>query len=167
MNSRLQVAFVVASILLTGLASHSQANDESAQEFRVAWEVHSAASPVAPDQQARMDRVDRLVVLERKRGVVYAPRQTRPEVGAGQIVVTVEDAAGNEKGRSIVPDPRILRAEIPDETGQLQGVELVRPNAEFLVTLPDDPSIRVLRIYEPRWNGSEFQLDLVGTMELD
>ena len=155
------------SVLLAGLASHAQPTAENAQEIRVSWQIDTAPAPGAPDRMGRAARVDRLVVVERWRNVVYAPRQRRPEIAEGQIVVTVVDAAGNEKGRTIVPDPRILRAEFPDETGQLQGNHRVRPNAEFLVTLPDDPSIRELRIHEPRWNGSEFELDLLVAVELD
>jgi hypothetical protein len=166
-RSGLLVAAVALSVLLAGLASLAQPTSETAQELRVSWEVDTAPSPGALGPTGRAARGDRLVVLERWRNVVYAPRQRRPEIAAGQIVVTVVDAAGNERGRTIIPDPRILRAEFPDETGALQGVQQVRPNAEFLVTLPDHPSVRELRIHEPRWNGSEFELDLLGAVALD
>jgi len=167
MGSSSAVSALVLAILLFAPALVSRAQEQGRQEILVGWEVHAALPAPELDALQSSARIDRLRVVERARGIVYAARQRRPEVGEGQIVVTAVDAAGVEKGRSIVADPRILRAEIPDESGLLRGVELVRPSAEFLVTLPDDPSIRELRIHEPRWNGDAYELDLVATLPID
>jgi hypothetical protein len=113
------------------------------------------------------DRIDNLVILERRRGVVFAPLQRRPQVSAGLIVVSAVDGDGIERGRTILPDPRIIRAEFPDETGRLQGIVLLRPNVEFLVTLPEDPEIRELHILEPRWNGHEFVLEFISAVDVE
>jgi hypothetical protein len=66
----------------------------------------------------------------------------------------------------VLPDPRLLRAEWPDPTGVVQGVKLHRANADFFVPVPDDSAITELRVYHPRWTGTAFDLDLVGTVRL-
>ena len=165
MKFRSQIVAAMASILLPGLASHAQ--DEPVQEFRISWQRADRAPNADLEARGRTTSPERFAVRERLRGVVFAPRQRRPEVAAGQISVVAADAAGKERGRTIVPDPRILRAEIPDGVGRLQSVELLSPSAEFLVALPDAPSIRELQIFEPRWNGSQYELILIGSMELE
>ncbi|MGE5443534.1 MAG: hypothetical protein ACM3SR_02905 [Ignavibacteriales bacterium] len=64
-------------------------------------------------------------------------------------------------------DPRILRAETAESSGQLTSSELLyRDDVTFSVTIPDDPSTITLRIYQPRWTGKEFALDLIGEANL-
>jgi len=167
MRSRLRARSATAFVSLIALVGHAQAPGENAQELRVSWNVHTAASPRPRGEVRREDRIDSLAILERRRDVAFPPLQRRPQVSSDQIVVTAVDGAGIEKGRTILPDPRIIRAEVPDATGKIHGTVLFRPHVEFLVTLPEDPAIRELRIHEPRWNGRAFVLEFVGAVDLE
>jgi hypothetical protein len=161
------LALATTVVLLAAPPAQAESRGSTVQTLRLSWEVHSAAAPLAPSAIAPRSRIDRLTVLERRSAIGPIPRQRRAEVSSGQVVVTAIDAAGMEKARSVLPDPRIIRAEIPDASGALQGIVLLRPNADFLVTVPGSQDIRELRIYEPRWNGRGFNLLLVATVRVE
>ena len=93
-------------------------------------------------------------------------RERNPQLAADRLVIVGVDEHGVELARAIVPDPRIIRAEVagPDET--LSPAQVSVPGAEFSVLLPDDPGIVALRIYQPRWTGQEFVLELLGQSPL-
>jgi hypothetical protein len=66
----------------------------------------------------------------------------------------------------LIPDPTIMRAELPGPTGELTGGAVPQATSDFLVALPDDPAVTELRFYRPRWTGAVFGLDLLGTAPL-
>ena len=55
-------------------------------------------------------------------------------------------------------DPRVLRAEVPDASGERRALRLSHTDVEFTVVLPEDPSIAALVLYEPEWTGHDWRL---------
>ena len=94
------------------------------------------------------------------------PRDRNPELAADRIVVVSVDAVGREVDWRIVADPRIIRAEFPDEQGRLSGRTLRYSEASLLIDIPDDPAIVSLRVYEPRPADGEFLLQLIASVTL-
>jgi hypothetical protein len=140
---------------------------QTSQEVRVRWEVNIAAprGTVLEPGQYRPDPM--FTIADRRQHSNPMPRQRSPELSADQLLVVAIDTQGQEKEQVLIPDPRVLRAESPDDlTGELQGEVLHHATAEFLVPLPNDPTIAELRFYHPRWTGSAFVLDLLGVVLL-
>jgi hypothetical protein len=84
-----------------------------------------------------------------------------------QILVLTLDARAQLRWWTLLPDPRIVRAEEPQAGGELKGQVVFQPEADFLVDVPEDAGAVELRFYHPRWTGEEFALELLGTLPLD
>lgn len=108
-----------------------------------------------------------VTVLSQKRLQGEVPRQRNTELSLQHLVVVGLNAQGQETSQTVILDPRILRAETSELSGQLTGSGLLyRKNVVFSVVIPDDPSVIALRIHQPRWTGTEFALDSIGEASL-
>jgi hypothetical protein len=136
------------------------------QEVRVRWEAYPTMPPDSVLDPQRFRAASIFAVVERRHASGAMPRQRALELSADQLLIIAVDRLGRDRQRLLMPDPRLLRAEWPDPTGELQGVVLHRANAEFFLSVPDDPAITELRVYHPRWTGKAFDLDLLGTVRL-
>ena len=95
-------------------------------------------------------------------------RQRSLELSTTQILIV----ALNEKQQvlwwTLQTDPRILRLETADDTGRLSNPDSVYFNeADLLVSLPADETITETRFYHPNWDGEEFSLELIGSLNID
>jgi hypothetical protein len=133
-------------------------------------ELHlSSASPHATrnDLSVAPTTDNTVTVLSQRRTEGKLPRQRNPELSPQHLVVVGLNAQGQETSRTIMFDPRILRAETAESSGQLTSAELLyRKDVSFSVTIPDDPNTIALRIYKPHWTGKEFVLHLIGEANL-
>jgi hypothetical protein len=89
------------------------------------------------------------------------------ELSTTQIFIAMLDGSSRLVWFDQLPDPRVVRAEFPDERGMLQGETIYRMSANMLVTVPADRGVRSLRFYHPAWNGETFELSLMGTLDID
>lgn len=160
----------VLALMLGSLAVQADADDSSrAQELRISWHADVVTAPEAEGRVRSPELLQghRFSVLGRRRGLAAMPRERRPQLASDRIVIMAVDAAGQERSRTILPDPRIVRAERPGPDGVLTGMVLFRQEADFLLTLPDGDEVRELRIYQPRWTGEAFALDAIGTVPVE
>ena len=88
------------------------------------------------------------------------------ELSSTQILIVSLDEQNRLVWWMTQPDPRLFRAETADENGRLSGEEKYLETAELLFSLPDDERITKIRFYHPQWNGAEFNLKLVGSLDL-
>lgn len=88
------------------------------------------------------------------------------ELSPTQVLVVAVNESQQLRWWSLMPDPRILRAETSDDAGNLSGQTLYRSKADFIVAVPDDQTITEVRLYHPRWNGTEFSLESLGAIRL-
>lgn len=164
---------LTALTLCVGLYS-SVANAQMVQEVRVRWDAYTSATPkiASPSGKAvaplpsNAQQSESFTVLERRRIAGKLPRQRNPELSSDQLVVEALNGLGETVDKQLIRDPRILRAEAAGRTGAISGQVLHRTDPEFLLTLPDDPSITEVRVYQPRWTGSAYELDFMGTIQL-
>jgi hypothetical protein len=116
---------------------------------------------------AQLPTDNTVTVLSIKRAQGEVARQRNPELSLQHLVVVGLNAEGQETLRTVILDPRIVRAETAEPSGQLTASELrYRNDVIFSVVIPDDPSVIILRIYQPRWTGTEFALDVIGEANL-
>ncbi len=138
---------------------------QSAQDIRVRWQGEATTAPTGIAERPVQPRGS-FSALGRSAGAGSLQRQRSPELSTYQVLVLAVDAQKGLKGWSLIPDPRVLRAELPGPGGELRGQITYQSNAEFVVSLPDDPSITELRFYQPRWTGQAFALDLIEAIQL-
>jgi len=127
------------------------------QELRITWESETADGlPVAPAAGFR--------VVRRVRHSSPFPRPRAFELAEDTLLFAAVDAAGALRGWSLIPDPRILRAEVPGPDGLLTGQVLRVRQSEFLAPIPDDPAVVEVRVLETRRAAGGLQLELVATL---
>lgn len=127
------------------------------QEWVIRWTTTTTKTTSVSQQ-------DTFVVREHRDLAVAVVRERDPQLAADRLVVIGVDAAGSAIDWRIVPDPTVLRAEEPDATGLLSGRTLTQPAAEIRVALAADARIIDIRIYKPRWTGTAFVLEPLGTL---
>ena len=159
---RYQILLVLLFVGITSGSTSGQ-SPQGVQQVRVQWTTPAdGAPPPAPGQQA----VNPLRLLERRSAGGSLPRQRNPQVSADQILVQAFNARGVLVDSHLIPDPRLVRAESPGPTGELAGEVMRWVNPDFLITLPDVPDLVELRLLQPRWTGTAFVFDLVGSVSL-
>jgi hypothetical protein len=104
-----------------------------------------------------------LDVGERRQAVGSFRFERRPELSTDQLVVVGMDSSGANVAWSLARDPRLVRAELPGPDGVPRGQRFYRAGAELLAVLPDSPQIVRGAVYQPTWNGTDWQLTLIGT----
>ena len=110
---------------------------------------------------------ERVTVLERRRISGQVSRQRNVELSSQHLVVIGLDENGREIARVVVIDPRLIRAEIFDSSGEIVSNELIyRENVEFSLVFTNDPRLRRLKFYHPNWTGTKFVLELIGETQL-
>lgn len=103
------------------------------------------------------------VTMMKHRSVQGAPSQQRnPELSEQQLVVVAHNVQGEEVTKVLILDPRKIRAEILDPMGAAESKLFLKDSGEFTIVLPNDPDIHILKIYRPKWTGTEFALVLLG-----
>jgi hypothetical protein len=161
--------FCWASLFLIILALFqlgSNALAQTIQEIRVRWDTNLPGPPPKDARSVREPASNVFTLLERRTFSGKVPRQRNPEVTSDQIVVIAHDVDGQLVDWQLIPDPLVLRSEQPGPKGDLRGQTLYRTSADFLITLPADPTIKRIDLYHPRWTGTDFVLEFMGTVPL-
>ena len=135
-------------------------------EAHVRWDAPVNPPPVSALtlEQDRME--DSFTLMNLRQVLGSLPRQRSPELSSTQLLVVIIDEQGEQRGWTIIPDPRIIRAETPGPTGELSGQIIYRSRAEFLVAIPEGLRFATLKFYQPQWTGMEFSLNLLGSVSL-
>jgi len=129
------------------------------REAKLRWETTAAASDTLEKPSGLFQRVG--LSASRKGDL---PRQRSLELSIEQLVVIGVGEDSQILWWHTLADPRLVRAETPDETGKLKNESFYLPTVEFAIAYPEDLGIRALRLYHPVWNGKDFQLQLAGTL---
>jgi hypothetical protein len=137
------------------------ADSATATELTIRW-VAGASANNDPVPAQDLSPVNQFELMSRRSVSTNFVRERAPELARERLVIVAIDASGREVAWQQVLDPRIVRAELPGPTGELRGQTLYRPVADLVVAFPDSLSVAALRVYEVRWNGSEFVLDPLG-----
>ncbi len=83
-----------------------------------------------------------------------APRSRGGEVSSQQVLVVGRDAAGVERWRSAVADPRVRRLETADADGHLSGTTVRRADATLEVSVPAKLGVVEVAVYEAGPDGA-------------
>ena len=143
-------------------ASVAQANNgNESRELRIQWTV-----PRAQAAGARTRSPGSFTLLGQTRFSGAPRRERQPEPSANDLVVIVQDSDGRDLDWRIVPNPRLLRLETPDQDGRLSGRTIERDEVEMLLYIPDLPGADRIQIFSPVWNGKDYTLDPLGQLTI-
>jgi len=120
---------------------------------------NNRAEPVA--EKARGNELVTAKVVAVEALASSPPRQRRIDYSPDQIAIVGFAADGTEVTRSVMIDPRLIRAEAILGENDLESTRLYRQSVDFSVAL-DNPDVVRIRILKPRWNGSTWQFDLLA-----
>lgn len=126
------------------------------RELKLRWaDSTKSTTELKTEAQTSSPRVS-IVEDKTRRGPL--PRQRSLELAPTLMFVAAVDATNKLRWWSIMPDPRVVRAETQSATGELRGQDYYVSNVTLVVAFPDDPEIATLRFYHPVWNGTDFDL---------
>ena len=156
---------VFTVVLMTGHWARAQQTGW-VRQIHLRFEPASHESPLQLLSKTRPS-AHRISVIDQKviRGTL--PIQRNPQLSEDQLVIVALNAQGNEVTRLYHHDPRLIRAETADPDGKLTTENLYRESVEFVIALPRIPAIKSILILQPRWTGSEFQLDAIGKTDIE
>ncbi len=143
----------------------SAPQDGAVREIQVRMSV-GAAGPEAMRFLASPPASARVEVKTQRTSPGPLPRERNPELSEDLLVIVAVNSRQEEIYRTSRPDPRLLRAETPDETGRLSSQRLYRESVDFWVALPDDPGLDKVLFFHPEWTGTVFNLVPVGEVKL-
>ena len=142
-------------------ASVAQAsNGNETRELRVRW--------TAPRTDAARTRatVGTFTLLGQVRFTGAPRRERQPEPSANDLVIVVQDSTGRDLDWRIIPNPRLIRAETPDQDGVLSGRVIERDQVELLIYIPDVAGADRIQIFSPMWNGKDYPLEPLGQLTI-
>jgi len=162
-NTSALLAVIV--IMVTGEVV-SAVNSNSASEIRLALVTQIDSSTSRP-LEVQPPPALRARVIERR--IVSGPpsRERDPQLSAYHLLVVGSAKNGQEIIRTIIPDPRLVRAESFSLSGEIESSKMIyQEHVEFSVFFPADQPISSIKLYHPKWTGKKFTLELIGEVSL-
>ena len=148
-------------------SSLSPANAQTHRELRIHWQSLGKAESPSPallkEQQLASESGLTRTASTVRTGAL--PRERSFELSTDHIFVVGVDEHDAVRWWRLIADPRLVRAEV-GRTTEMQSQNYYLSNADLVVECPDDPVLKQLRLYRPIWNGQEFQLEIIGSVEL-
>lgn len=142
---------------------------EGFRGLKISWETPGRkGSPASALRAGQLSQAVAAAVVSERRGRGGVPRHRSLELSPEHVFVATVDAGSRLRWWTVVPDPRVLRSEGPKAEGddELTGFRLFRPEAEFVVNVPEDAGAAELRFYHPLAEGGEYRLQLLGAVSL-
>lgn len=119
---------------------------KGAHHFRISW-YSAKGQPNAPstEQMQFIERIDRKDP---------PPRQRSSEISKDHLVVIVLDPQGTVRYWRIIADPRLVRAEVPDDKGNLRNHSFYRTDVTLEVPVPDTIDAAEVHLLSPSWDST-------------
>jgi hypothetical protein len=144
---------------LKGTVAQASSSVET-RELRIQW------TPARADAARTRATVGTFTLLGQVRFAGAPRRERQPEPSANDLVIVVQDSTGRDLDWRIIPNPRLIRAETPDQNGVLSGRVIERDQVELLVYIPDVAGADRIQIFSPVWNGKDYTLDPLGQLTI-
>jgi hypothetical protein len=145
-------------------AAVPEVHSHNYKELHVRWQSAGAGGQ---SKLVKQPLAGSLTVLAAVRKEGTLPRARSFELSTNQILTVAVDAQKNLRWWQLLLDPRLVRAETPNDAGELHSEEYYQTNVDFMIALPSDPAIKEVRFYQPHWTGKDFQLELLSALPLE
>jgi hypothetical protein len=133
------------------------------QEMEVRWTAPDKPPASNPNGAEQQQPAQTLTVVARSSRNGGLQRQRSLELSEEQVLVVATGAEEQLRWWTLMPDPRLRRAEFAGPNGELSGQTVVLGETDFTVSYPADILITELRFYHPHWTGAKFTLELIGS----
>jgi hypothetical protein len=155
----------------TGLGVSAGGSPEAAaavvpQSFLVQWDSGQDKAEESIAVPAGSPIPGRFTLAEQRPGAGSLPRQRFPELSPERLVVAAVDRSQQLLAWVVIPDPRLLRSELPDARGEMRHQSFYRSTVQFWAHLSAAAEASELHIYQPVWQGEEFTLKQLATIAL-
>jgi hypothetical protein len=135
------------------------------QQLTVDWSAFAGAAGDVVSAATAIP-VNRFQVRDRRAVPGPLPIDRNPELSDDQLVVVGSGSGGAALSWQLIRDPRVVRSEHPGPDGVLAGETLLRTDVQLLLAVPDLPQLTDVRLYQPRWDGARWRLELVGSFPI-
>jgi hypothetical protein len=153
-------------VSVSSLAATDQ--QQAYREMKIRWtgqaSVQADAATASSVGDVKQGLTLGTLVLEEKTRPGTLPRQRSLELSPTQVLIAAVDENNQLRWWSIVPDPRIVRAETQTPGGELRSQDFYLADPTFVVAFPEDKAIVYLLFYHPSWNGTAFDLQPLAGM---
>jgi len=162
-----QLSDLLEPVNITVSAAAATPAQSGTREVRVRWTTGSAASTPSTPAARPVSSGGSFSVSEQRNYSEPARQDSSLNLGPGRLFVAAIDRNRGLKSWSLTLDPRIVRSEGPGADGTLTGETLYFEHTEFLVTIPDDPDIVELRLFEVQSEGQSHRLVSAGSVAIE
>jgi len=136
---------------------------EGSQELLIKF---TAGKAIQSESQQQSTSPASIGIVSRRSFQESVKTNKRLKVSSYKWIAAGIGSQGELRHWTLIADPLVLRAESPGPDGQLSGQVLQREQAEFLVSIPDDPLIRQIKLFRPKWTGQDYELEVMGVVSL-
>ena len=161
---RNSLASLLASVGVRVEASLPTISGPTYRALHVRWDSAAAGGP---NHLVKQSSPGALTLLSADRRPGSLPRERSLDLSPNQLLAIGIDEKQSLRWWKPMLDPRLVRAEVSNDKGELSSEELYLTKVEFWISIPDDPSIKEVRLYQPRWTGKEFQLEPVTALTVE
>ena len=141
-------------------ASFQLPEANAAKQLTVHWEASGVEKTAAATEQSS----GRLAVAAARTVAGNLPRLRSVQLGETEIFLAAVDANQQLVWWHVMSDPRQLRIQTVNATGEISCQVIYQTNIDFPISYPDETSIKEVRLYHPHWTGTKFELLLIGTI---
>ena len=169
LNRRLQELLTPVGVTVNAATAAEvtiAAQPAGAEHIRLLWR---GAPPPMADGRAGVSAIDAgsLTIAGRiRRSAEDLPKRRSIDLASNRLLVVAVSSQSELKHWTTIPDPRILRSEVPRADGTLEGRIVQATDPEILISIPDDSTITEVRFYACRWSGSLFTLELLNKVSV-
>jgi hypothetical protein len=154
-------AFLALTMMISVLTAAGETPAQEPSARRILLNFRSSTDAVTADRSIAA------IELVESRPISTGPQQQRdPQLSPHHFVVVAVDEDDQELSRTVIADPRFVRGETTDPSGDFVSTEIVLQQAKCPLVMPDDPRMRSLRIFQPVWTGEEFVLNPIDTIDI-
>jgi len=168
MNSKTRLLGIAGWIFVLGFVQAAWSEgDKSCRQVQ----IHLGSSTTPKSFPARLEKerpkIHAVSIKKQTRIKGSPPKRRTLKISWQELVVVALDDKGHESDRVVVPDPRLVRYESTDPSGKfIDSAVLYRDEADLTVVFREHPGFHAVRVFQPRWTGKEYVLDLLGEAAL-
>ena len=137
-------------------------------DLTIEWEAYpdSGESLISAEQAKDRPPAKNIRLVRREKRHNSLQQHYGFDITTDDLFIVGTDTKSRLKWWKVIVDPRIVRAEWPGSEGQLTGQLYYRPRATIFLSPPNSEGISEIRIFLPKWTGSEFVLEQLTTIPI-
>ena len=173
---KLSICVIVLASILFSACIRAQDDDTAVQKVTILLVTGGPAAPPKPKDdhngatpglvKAEETTTVAATVIGTESLGARMPHRRRIDYSQDHLVIVGLAADSTERTRQVILDPRLIRAEALFGETDLTSSRLYRESVEFTTPVGDAAVVR-FQILKPRWNGVEWQFDVIAETPIE